>query len=84
MVLVTILGTLFVCRFAGNSPAAATLLMMLCFSVLGALGGGLAPAATGLSQQYPGCYSCSFVLFTGLALVMRVMQRVMQPCWTRT
>ena len=84
VVLVTILGALFVCRFAGNSLAAATLLMTVCFSVPGALGVGLVPAAMGLSQQYTGGYDCGFVLFTGLALGMRVMLQAMQLCWTRT
>ena len=80
VVLVAILGALFVYRFAGNSLAAATLLVTVCFSVPGALGVGLVPAAMGWSQQYPGGYDSGFVLFTGLALGMRVMQL----CWTRT
>ena len=113
VVLVTISGTLIACSFAGNSLAATTLLIMLCFSALGAgngavfqlvplrwpmatavagsmigeigaLGGGLVPAAMGLSKQYIGSYSWGFVLFAVLALAMLVMLRVMQLRWTRT
>ena len=113
VVLVTISGTLIACSFAGNSVAATTLLIMLCFSALGAgngavfqlvplrwpmatavagsmigeigaLGGGLVPAAMGLSKQYTGSYSWGFVLFAVLALAMLVMLRVMQLRWTRT
>ncbi len=113
VVLVTISGTLIACSFAGNSLAATTLLIMLCFSALGAgngavfqlvplrwpmatavagsmigeigaLGGGLVPAAMGLSKQYTGSYSWGFVLFAVLALAMLVMLRVMQLRWTRT
>ena len=113
VVLVTISGTLIACSFAGNSLAATTLLIMLCFSALGAgngavfqlvplrwpmatavagsmigeigaLGGGLVPAAMGLSKQYTGSYSWGFVLFAVLALAMLVMLQVMQLRWTRT
>lgn len=113
VVLVTISGTLIACSFAGGSLAATTLLIMLCFSALGAgngavfqlvplrwplatavagsmigeigaLGGGLVPAAMGLSKQYTGSYSWGFVLFAVLALCMLVMLRVMQLRWTRT
>ena len=113
VVLVTIAGTLIACSFAGTSLTATTLLIMLCFSALGAgngavfqlvplrwplatavagsmigeigaLGGGLVPAAMGLSKQYTGSYSWGFVLFAVLALAMLVMLRVMQLRWTRT
>lgn len=51
---------------------------------IGALGGGLVPAAMGLSKQYLGTYFWGFALFTALALVMLLMLRVMQIRWTRT
>ena len=113
VVLLTISGTLIACSFSGGSLAATTLLIMLCFSALGAgngavfqlvplrwpmatavagsmigeigaLGGGLVPAAMGLSKQYTGSFSWGFVLFAVLALAMLVMLRVMQLRWTRT
>ena len=113
VVLITIAVTLIACSFAGNSLAGTTLLIMLCFSALGAgngavfqlvplrwplatavagsmigeigaLGGGLVPAAMGLSKQYTGSYSWGFVLFAVLAVVMLLLLRVMQQRWTRT
>ncbi len=51
---------------------------------IGALGGGLVPAAMGLSKQYLGTYFWGFALFAALALVMLLMLRVMQIRWTRT
>ncbi len=86
VVLITIATTLLATSFAGESLAATTLLVMLCFSALGAgngavfqlvplrwpmatavagsmigeigaLGGGLVPAAMGLSKQYAGSYA---------------------------
>ena len=101
------------CSLAGGSLAATTLLVMLCFSALGAgngavfqlvplrwpmatavagsmigeigaLGGGLVPAAMGLSKQYAGTYAWGFVLFAVLAILMLAMLRVMQIRWTRT
>ena len=113
VVLVTIAATLLATSFAGESLAATTLLVMLCFSALGAgngavfqlvplrwplatavagsmigeigaLGGGLVPAAMGLSKQYAGSYAWGFVFFAALALVMLAMLRVMQIRWTRT
>lgn len=51
---------------------------------VGALGGGLVPAAMGLSKQYFGTYSGGFYLFAALSVVMLVMLRVMQIRWTRT
>lgn len=113
VVLITIAVTLIACSFAGNSLAGTTLLIMLCFSALGAgngavfqlvplrwplatavagsmigeigaLGGGLVPAAMGLSKQYTGSYSWGFVLFAVLAVAMLLLLRVMQQRWTRT
>ncbi len=113
VVLVTIATTLLSTSFAGESLAATTLLVMLCFSALGAgngavfqlvplrwpmatavagsmigeigaLGGGLVPAAMGLSKQYAGSYAWGFVLFAVLAILMLAMLRVMQIRWTRT
>ena len=113
VVLVTIATTLLATSFAGESLAATTLLVMLCFSALGAgngavfqlvplrwpmatavagsmigeigaLGGGLVPAAMGLSKQYAGTYAWGFVLFAVLSLLMLAMLRVMQIRWTRT
>ena len=112
VVLITIAVTLITCSFAGNSLAGTTLLIMLCFSALGAgngavfqlvplrwplatavagsmigeigaLGGGLVPAAMGLSKQYTGSYSWGFVLFAVLAVAMLLL-RVMQQRWTCT
>jgi NNP family nitrate/nitrite transporter-like MFS transporter len=51
---------------------------------VGALGGGLVPAAMGLSKQYFGTYSGGFYLFAMLSVVMLGMLRVMQIRWTRT
>ncbi len=51
---------------------------------IGALGGGLAPNAMGLSKQYLGSYTWGFVLFAALSLVMLAVMRVMQIRWTRT
>ena len=51
---------------------------------VGALGGGLVPAAMGLSKQYFGTYSGGFYLFAMLSAVMLGMLRVMQIRWTRT
>ncbi len=51
---------------------------------IGALGGGLVPAAMGLSKQYLGTYFWGFALFAALALVMLLMLRIMQIRWTRT
>ena len=113
VVLITIAVTLIACSFAGSSLAGTTLLIMLCFSALGAgngavfqlvplrwplatavagsmigeigaLGGGLVPAAMGLSKQYTGSYSWGFVLFAVLAVAMLLLLRVMQQRWTRT
>ena len=113
VVLITIATTLLATSFAGESLAATTLLVMLCFSALGAgngavfqlvplrwpmatavagsmigeigaLGGGLVPAAMGLSKQYAGSYAWGFVLFAVLAILMLAMLRVMQIRWTRT
>ena len=113
VVLVTIAVTLVACGLADKSLAATTLLVMLCFSALGAgngalfqlvplrwpmatavagsmigeigaLGGGLVPAAMGLSKQYAGSYMWGFFLFAALALIMLMMLRVMQIRWTRT
>ena len=51
---------------------------------IGALGGGLVPAAMGLSKQYLGTYFWGFALFAALSLVMLLILRVMQLRWTRT
>ena len=51
---------------------------------VGALGGGFLPNAMGLSKQYTGTYLWGFVAFTGLALIMLAMLRIVQIRWTRT
>lgn len=51
---------------------------------IGALGGGLVPAAMGVSKQYLGTYFWGFALFAALSLAMLAMLRVMQIRWTRT
>jgi NNP family nitrate/nitrite transporter-like MFS transporter len=51
---------------------------------VGALGGGLVPAAMGLSRQLLGSYGWGFFLFAALALLVLVILRLMQSRWTRT
>lgn len=51
---------------------------------IGALGGGLVPAAMGLSRQYLGSYLWGFIALGVLALAMLTVLRLLQPRWTRT
>ena len=87
VVLVTIAVTLVLCGLSGGSLVGTTLLVMLCFSALGAGNGAvfqLVPSAMGLSKQYWGSYAWGFIGFAALAVVMLGMLRVMQLRWTRT
>ncbi|MCE1250826.1 MAG: MFS transporter [Comamonadaceae bacterium] len=51
---------------------------------IGALGGGLVPAAMGLSRQYLGSYLWGFIALAMLALAMLAVLRLLQPRWTRS
>jgi len=51
---------------------------------IGALGGGLVPAAMGLSKQHLGTFGWGFLFFAALALLVLVLLRVMQSGWTRS
>ena len=51
---------------------------------IGALGGGLVPAAMGMSKQYTGTYMWGFLLFAVLTVGVLGMMRSMQMRWTRT
>lgn len=51
---------------------------------IGALAGGLVPAAMGLSKQVLGSYVWGFALFALLAALVLLVMRVMQIRWTRT
>lgn len=51
---------------------------------IGALGGSILPNLLGQSKQHTGSYATGFLIYTGLAVLVLVMLRIVARRWTRT